>query len=148
MSSPVAATDKNGRRPDGPPRRGTRTDAEDGAAVADFAMVAGLLVIVFAAVFQLGLALHIRNTLISCAAEGARLGARADAQPADAIPRTRDLINRSLSARYSQDISVSTDTVGGVAVVVVRVSAPLPLIGPLGPDGQLDVVGRAFEERQ
>lgn len=125
-----------------------RGSPEDGAAVADFAMVAGLLLVVFAAVFQLGLALHIRNTLISCAAEGARLGARADAVPADAVPRTRDLIDRSLSARFSQDISVSTESVGGVAVVVVHVSAPLPVFGPLGPDGQLDVVGRAFEERQ
>ncbi|HNQ07337.1 MAG TPA: TadE/TadG family type IV pilus assembly protein [Tetrasphaera sp.] len=133
--------------PDHRPRPG-RGSCEDGAAVADFAMVAGLLLVVFAAVFQLGLALHIRNTLISCAAEGARLGARADAIPEDAIPRTRELINRSLSTRFSQDITVSTESVGGVALVVVRVSAPLPVFGPLGPDGQLEVVGRAFEERQ
>ena len=31
---------------------------------------------------------------------------------------------------------------------VVRVLAPLPILGPLGPDRSLDVVGRAFLESQ
>jgi len=60
-------------------------DRESGSAVADFAMVSGLLSLLFLAVFQLGLALHIRNTLISCASEGARYGARADATPQDGV---------------------------------------------------------------
>ena len=47
---------------------------------------------IFLAVFQLGLALHIRNTLIACASEGARYGARADATPADGERRARELI--------------------------------------------------------
>jgi hypothetical protein len=38
--------------------------------------------------------------------------------------------------------------VGGVRVVEVRVVAPLPVIGLLGPDGRLDLVGRAFLESQ
>ena len=62
-------------------------DRESGSAVADFAMVAGLLSLLFLAVFQLGLALHIRNTLIACASEGARYGARADATPGDGEAR-------------------------------------------------------------
>ncbi len=121
---------------------------EVGAAVADFALVAGLLMLLFAAVLQLGLGLHLRNTLISCAAEGARLGARADAQPGDAVARTRDLIRRSMPDRYAQDITESVESVDGVAVRVVRVRAPLPLLGPIGPDRGLDVVGRAFLETQ
>lgn len=133
------------------PRRGgarDRREAEVGAAVADFAMVSGLLMLVFAMVFQLGLALHVRNTLISCAAEGARLGARGDAPPGVAVARTKDLIGRSISARFAQDVTESTGNVDGVAVVVVRVKAPLPLIGPFGPSEGLDVVGRAFSEKQ
>jgi hypothetical protein len=50
----------------------TAGDSESGSAVADFAMTAALLSLMFQAVFQVGLALHIRNTLISCASEGAR----------------------------------------------------------------------------
>ena len=49
-----------------------RTRRERGAAVADFALVCTLVLAVFLAVFQLGLALHTRNMLISCASEGAR----------------------------------------------------------------------------
>ena len=65
-------------------------DRESGSAVADFAMVAGLLSLLFLAVFQLGLALHIRNTLISCASEGARYGARANACLLYTSPSPRD----------------------------------------------------------
>lgn len=121
---------------------------ERGSAVADFVMVSGLVVFLFMAVFQLGLVLHIRNTLISCASEGARLGARADAEPGMGAVRARELIEASLSDDYADDVSVRTATVGGVQVVEVRVRTPFPVIGLLGPDGQLDVTGRAFLERQ
>ena len=121
---------------------------ESGAAVADFAMVSALVTLLFVAVFQLGLALHIRNTLISCASEGARLGARDGARPEDGAQRTRELITTSLSARFARDVTVSTTGAGGVQVVSVRVQAPLPVLGPLGPDRSLDVVGRAFLESQ
>ena len=116
--------------------------------MADFAMVSVLVVVLFLAVFQLGLALHTRNTLISCASEGARLGARADAVPGQGVSRARALITASLSARFAQDVTSRESVVGGVRVVEVRVVAPLPVIGLLGPDGRLDLVGRAFLESQ
>lgn len=122
--------------------------AERGSVVADFAMVSGLVALLFLAVFQVGLALHIRNTLIACAAEGARLGARADAVPDDGAARARALIGDSLSPRYARDVTADVVETGGVQVVVVEVLAPLPVIGPLGPEGRLRVVGRAFLESQ
>jgi TadE-like protein len=121
---------------------------ENGSAVADFVMVASLVSVLFIAVFQLGLALHIRNTLVACASEGARLGARADADPAVGVARTRELITSSLSERFARNVSVQVVEASGVRVVAVRVVAPLPVMGPLGPEGGLDVVGRAFLERQ
>jgi Flp pilus assembly protein TadG len=123
-------------------------DRESGSAVADFAMVAGLLSLLFLAVFQLGLALHIRNTLISCASEGARHGARANASPEDGATRAKDLITKSLPARYAADVTEETTTVDGIRVVRVHIQAPLPVLGPLGPDGVLSVQARAFAERQ
>jgi hypothetical protein len=111
-------------------------------------MVSALVSLTFLAVFQVGLALHVRNTLISCASEGARLGARADAVPGDGALRTRDLIERSLSARFAQDVTADVVDAGGVQAVAVRVRAPMPVLGFLGPDRQLDVVGRAFLESQ
>ena len=121
---------------------------EGGAAVADFTMVSVLVVGLFLAVFQLGLALHTRNTLISCASEGARLGARADAAPGQGVARTQSLISASLSPRYARHVSTRQTLVEGVRVVEVRVVAPVPVLGLLGPDERLDVVGRAFLEAQ
>ncbi len=116
---------------------------ERGAAVADFTMVSVLVVGLFLAVFQLGLALHTRNTLISCASEGARLGARADAVAGQGVSRTQALISASLSSRYARHVSSRQTVVEGVRVV-----APVPVLGLLGPDDRLDVVGRAFLEAQ
>jgi len=121
---------------------------ERGAAVADFTMVSVLVVVLFLAVFQLGLALHTRNTLISCASEGARLGARADAVPGQGVSRTEALISSSLSPRYARQVTGRETVVAGVRVVEVRVVAPIPVLGLLGPDDRLDVVGRAFLETQ
>ncbi len=121
---------------------------ERGAAIADFAMVSVLVLVLFLMVFQLGLTLHARNTLISCASEGARLGARADAAPGQGIARTQTLISESLSPRYARRVTLRETSVDGVLVVEVRVVAPIPVIGLLGPDDRLDVVGRAFVEAQ
>ena len=121
---------------------------ERGAAVADFTLVSVLVVGLFLAVFQLGLALHTRNTLISCASEGARLGARADAVPGQGVSRTQALISASLSSRYARHVTSRQTVVGGVRVVEVRVVAPVPVLGLLGPADRLDVVGRAFLEAQ
>ncbi len=124
----------------GPPDRGS--------AVVDFILVSALVTVLFLAVFQLGLALHVRNTLIACAAEGARLGARADATPEDGAARARDLIAASISPRFAGDVSAGVVDAGGVRAVAVWVRAPLPVLGPLGPQGRLRVIGRAFQESQ
>ena len=121
---------------------------DGGAAVADFVLVSALVALLFLAVFQVGLALHIRNTLIACASEGARYGARADRTPADGVARSRQLIQASLTDRYADAVSADATTVGGVAVVEVRVSAPLPVLGVLGPDRALRIAAHAFVENQ
>jgi len=123
-------------------------DRESGSAVADFAMVSGLLSLLFVAVLQVGLALHIRNTLISCASEGARYGARANATPQDGVARAQELIRASLTDRYAGDVTATTATVDGVQVVQIQIRAPLPVVGPLGPDRLLSVTARAFSEKQ
>jgi len=130
-------------------RSTTAADRERGSAIAEFVMVAALLLFVAMGVFQLGLALYVRNTLISAASEGARYGARADAQAGDGVARTKALITTSLSASFAQDVSAARSlTASGVRVVEVRVTAPLPVIGPIGPAGGLTVSGRAFSEEQ
>ena len=111
-------------------------------------MVATLLLFVAVGVFQLGLALHVRNTLISAASEGARFGARADASPADGVARTKALVTSTLGDTYASHVSVRTTDRSGIRLVEVTISAPMPVIGPIGPPGALTVTGRAFSEDQ
>ncbi len=114
----------------------------------DFVLVSVLVIVLFLAVVQLGLALFTRNLLISCASEGARYGARADADPGLGAARARDLIAASLSQRYARSVTATEARVAGVRVVEVRIVAPLPVLGLVGPDGSLHVTGRAFVEEQ
>jgi Flp pilus assembly protein TadG len=123
-------------------------DRERGSAVADFVMVTGLVLFIFLGVFQLGLVLHTRNTLFAAAAEGARVAARADAAPEDGILRTQELIRAQLADRYAEQVSAGSETVDGARVMVVRVIAPVPVIGPFGPGDGLDVSSRAYAEQQ
>ena len=111
------------------------TRNEKGAAVVDFALVMPVLLVVFLLVFQLGLALHVRNTLLACVTE-------------DGVARTAELISGALSPNYASDITATTTSVGGVAVVEVTVRAPIPVIGLLGPDRALEIHARAFAESQ
>lgn len=112
-------------------------------------MTSVLVITIAMGLIQLGLALHVRNTLISCAAEGARLGAREGSTPQEGVARTESMIAASLSPRYAESVTAHVETTAdGVEVVVVEVSAPLPVIGLVGPTGGLDVRGRAFDERQ
>ena len=119
---------------------------DDGSAVVDFVMVGALLTLLFVAVVQLALVLHVRNTLVDCASEGARYGAFADRTPADGIARTQELIGMSLSERYADDVTATTTVVQGVPVVEVRVSAPLPVVGLLGPASGITVTGHGVDE--
>ena len=129
-----------------------RIDGERGSAVVDFALVGALLSLVFLSVVQLGLVVHVRNTLVDCAAEGARYGARADRSPSDGVQRTRALVASELSAGYAARVGarITAGTVDreGARAVEVRLSAPLPLVGMAGPSGLLSVAGHAYAERQ
>lgn len=124
---------------------GPRPARDAGSAVVDFVLGA-LTTVLFAGVLQLTLALHVRSTLVDCAAEGARYGALADRTPADGAARTRELIAVSLSPRFADDVVAEATAVDGMPVVRVRVTAALPVLGPLGPAGALVVDGHALEE--
>ncbi len=127
--------------------RGPCVESGDrGSAIAEFVMVAAMLLALFLAVVQLGLALHVRNTLVAAAAEGARLGASADRGPEDAAARTRELIAEALSERFAGGVSaVEVDGPAG-PVIEVEVRATLPVVGFAGPARALAVQGHALEE--
>ncbi len=124
----------------------TRVSDDDGSAVVEFTLVGVLLTVLFLGVLQLGLALHVRNTLTASAAEGARLAANADRTPDDGAVLTRRLIRESLADTFASDVTSGLETVQGVPTVYVRVEATLPVIGLLGPSRGIVVRGHALDE--
>lgn len=108
--------------------------------------MAGLLVLVALTVMQLALALHVRNVLTDAAAEGARHAALDGATDEAGTQRARDLITATLSAGYAENVRTTTVHTDGVELRRVDISAPLPLIGLIGPAGGLEVRGHAVVE--
>jgi hypothetical protein len=124
-----------------------RRGLDRGSAIVDFALVGGLLTLFFVAILQFALALHVRNVLVDCASEGARLGALADRDPQAGAARTRELIRSELSDRYADRVSAGPAQVDGLDTVEVRVEAPLPVIGLFGIGRTLTVSGHALAEQ-
>lgn len=104
------------------------------------------MTVLFVAIVQLTLVLHVRNTLVDCAGEGARYGALSGNGTGDAEARTRDLVRASLSGRFADDVSARRVERGGVDEVEVVVRAPLPVVGLVGEVGDITVRGHALAE--
>lgn len=124
-----------------------RLRPEAGAATVDFALVSVLVVALALGVVQLALGLHVRNVLTDAAGEGARRAALAGGSEQEGQARVRALVSQALSEDYAQDVVVTRTRVQGLAVVRVEVSAPLPVLGLLGPGGTLRVSAHAVDEQ-
>ncbi len=108
-------------------------------------LVGGLLSVMFALLLQLALSVHVRNTLVDAAGEGARYAAQVGHTPQDGVRRTQELARSALSAAYSEDVTARRTVHDGLEVVEVQVSAPLPIVGLSGP-AALVVRGHALVE--
>lgn len=117
-----------------------------GSAVAEFTLVSGLLVLLAMAIAQLGMAIHVRNTVVACAAEGARLAANADRDLADGVALTRTLIAQALSESMVGEVSATHVPSPAGTDVRVQVTTTLPLVGLAGPSRSLTVSAHAVEE--
>ncbi len=120
---------------------------QQGAAVVDFVLVLSVLVPLVLGVMQVGLVLHVRNTLTAAASEGARYAATVDRGPADGVARTRGQVRGALAARFAHDVSAREVLIGGVPAVQVEVAARVPPLGLWGPSVLVRVSGHAIEER-
>lgn len=122
------------------------TGADDGSAIAEFALIASLLALVLAGALQIGLVIHVRNTVIDSAIAGARQASLADQNPRDGQKLTAELIRVSVGERYAQKVTVSTSQRGEVEIVEVRVRTPMPVLGLWGPAEVWDLRGRSLAE--
>jgi len=126
----------------------TRRTGAAGAAVVDFVFVTVLVVALFLLVLQVGLVLHVRNVLVSSAAEGARYAANADRTPGDGVARAKQAAAQALSPSLADRMTYtpSVTTLNGAQVVEITVTGPLPVVFlPAGPL-HLTVHGHALEE--
>jgi hypothetical protein len=123
-----------------------RSGDDDGSAAAEFVLVGALLTVLTLSVMQFGLALHVRNTVIDAAGEGARVAALADNGLADGVRRTTDLLAVALGDAYAGDVTAAYGDFLGHPAASVTVRAPLPLLGLLGPDRMLEVTGHGAVE--
>ena len=121
-------------------------DGERGAAVVEFTLVSVVLIGLFLAILQLGLVLHVRNTLVACAAEGARHAANADRDLSDGEARAAALVAETLSPRFGGRVGSRYVANGGVQLVEIEITTTLPVFGLLGVDRGLTVTGHAVEE--
>jgi Flp pilus assembly protein TadG len=128
-------------------RRRPAIRAEDaGSAPVEFVLVGGLLTLVALSVLQLGLVLHVRNTALDAASEGARFASLADADLEQGRARTEELLTTALGPSYAGGVRAAYGNAAGQPMVVMTVQVPLPLVGMIGlPDG-LEVTGRAALE--
>ena len=118
--------------------------SERGSAVAEFPMVAVLVIVIAIAIIQASLILHTRNTLIDAAVQGAHHAALVGSSPESGAERTTQLI----TDRFGDGYEVRATAISEEGIVTVQVSATLPLVGMLGPGATLQVEGRALEEEQ
>lgn len=106
-----------------------------------------LLLPLFLGIFQLALVLHVRNTLASAAAEGARHAATLGATPEGGREKAREQIDGALSGRYADDITIQRVEVAGAPAYKVTIRADVPALGLGGPGVGLSVSGNAIIEQ-
>jgi hypothetical protein len=127
----------------------TRTSNEQGSAPVDFVLVGSLVILLFLAVLQLGIDVHVRNVLAASVAEGARYGANADVGDAQAgADHANELIASSVGSSFAHaEPAAQQDDLDGQPLVTIRVAARLPLLAwflPIGPT--VTATGHAIEE--
>ena len=71
---------------------------------------------------------------------------RSSENPRAGAARARELIAADLSPAYARSVTAGVETFDGVPTVVVRVRAPLPLVGLFGAGRVLTVSGHAVVE--
>jgi Flp pilus assembly protein TadG len=123
-----------------------RRRSERGSAIVDFVMILVVLLPLFAALLQLSLVLHVRNTLSSAAAEGARRAAVVGATPEDGTRKAAEQIVGTLNEKYAQEIHIERTTVGGAPAYEVIITGSVPALGLGGPAIEIEVSGNAIIE--
>lgn len=121
---------------------------ERGAAVVDFVLVLLVLLPLVIGILQLALVLHVRNTLASAAAEGARHAAVAGSSAPAGAAKVQELVSGALSKDFVRSVTVRPADIGGVPGFEAVVEADVSVLGLGGPGVHVRVAGHAVAEQQ
>lgn len=114
----------------------------------DFVLVLLVLLPLVLGILQLALVLHVRNTLASAAAEGARHAAVVGSSARAGEAKVHELVDGALSQEFVRSVSVRPADVGGAPGYEAVVEADVGLLG-LGDAGvQVRVTGHAIGEQE
>ncbi|WP_374456226.1 TadE/TadG family type IV pilus assembly protein [Nocardioides sp.] len=120
---------------------------ERGAAVVDFVLILLVLLPLVVGILQLALVLHVRNTLASAAAEGARHAAVAGSSAPAGRAKVQELVDGALSEDFVRSVTVRPTVVGGAPGYEVVIEADVGVLGLGGGAGiHVQVAGHAVAE--
>lgn len=128
------------------PLGGDNVGSEAGSQVVGYVLVQALAVLVILALLQLAYALHIRNVTLDAASEGARRAALAYSTSEDGHERTQELIENALGASRVGSIEVRETVEHGHRRITVTVVSSLPVLGPWGLPGTMEVKAHSWRE--
>ncbi|PRZ41098.1 TadE-like protein [Antricoccus suffuscus] len=122
----------------------------DSGNVAEFSLVAVLLVAIFLVVLQVGIYIHERNVMAASVQAAARYAANANVTSLAGGQRATKLISEALSEQAASGLTCTVDEEvgdGGLIVVVVRCVGSIPtVVTAVGNVLPIDVTGRAVKE--
>jgi Flp pilus assembly protein TadG len=124
---------------------------ERGAAIAEFAMIAALLVFLLFAVLQVAVFFYVRNIVAASASDGARYAANADVDYGVGGARASALVGQALTATVAQDVpcagSAGVDAATGLPLAIVHCAGKVRSVFlPIGSLVSIDVASRAIKE--
>jgi Flp pilus assembly protein TadG len=124
---------------------------ERGAAVAEFLMIAVLLVFLLFAVLQVAIYFYVRNVVAASATDGARYAASQGISYGAGGARASSLVRRGLTGGIARDVpctgSGGVDAATGLPVAMVRCSGRVRSVFlPIGAFLSINVISRALKE--
>ncbi len=119
---------------------------ETGSQVVGYVLVQALAVLVILSLLQLAYALHIRNVTVDAASEGARRAALAYSRVEDGRERTEELLKAALGSARTGSVDVQETDVHGHRQITVTVVSSLPILGPWGLPGTMEVKAHSWCE--
>lgn len=126
----------------------SRRRGDHGSAVPEFVLVMVVVLPLFLGIAQLALVLHVRNTLVAAASDGARAGAALGSGTGEARARAREVVRTTLADRFADGVAVRTVERSGLPVVEVVITGEVPPLGLWGPAVTVRARGHAVIQEE